>query len=308
MAKVYRKTKKYAKKRKVMRTYSASKSMRNPREFSDYGRKTFAGLPRSLGVKTSFHADPRLDPVSAIGGQTAGTVYQAYTYFDLLDMSKPLKPGFPSVCFPHATHHLAMGRIYQEFRYESTAIHVDLTLDVFDNQLLGGINHFPMQSVQLVCAIVPLSYMKTAGGIGHNIANTGVWNTGVDYYSALTSVPGSKTYVLAQNGNNKVQSFYAKTDAFAHSGSPVVGRFSMINSQLILLGNGDPIVTVTYPGAALGVEQNVLVMACRWKPTSNLDRFEVRASMRWDQNLTYRDLVPPIQYLVYPNGAEPDNL
>jgi len=310
MPKMYRKKAKTFRKRKFTSKYKTT--FAKPREYQDFNTKTMAGLPKKLAVKMPFHSDPKWYPAQPIVVVTPGQPTQSYIFIDLVQMDKFLNVGMAgNRAYWHSTHHQALTHLYQEFRYESTGVYAQFIFDSYHkgNPYTPTVDHplqtFPMESLHMVCAIVPLAYLRGSGGGQHTSNQAGEMFTNVDYFTMLSSHPGARTYAFARSGAQKVQSFYKKIDAYSHNGQPIIGTARQANN--IALTNpktGDIVSTVEWPTFVNDSEQMVLLIAFRWVPETKDDHFTVRASFRLDQNFVYQDLTPPIQLLSYTGDCD----
>lgn len=154
---------------------------------------------------------------------------------------------------------------------------------------------FQQPVLQLAWAPVPLNYLRKATGAGMAITDAGTLWIGVDYYSALTQMPGARNAVIPLTGDRTAVKGQMVIDGYDHDGSAM-----SIRSEVTWSGaaGSTPTITLYYPSD--GRAKNVFLFAFRTsgvKFTNITQDIHPRFCYKMENHLTFMDSVPPMPYI-----------
>lgn len=266
----------------------------------------FASLPPMMRLKTAWHADTNYSISIA---NNAASVYTGYFWIDPLRYDYAVnKVGVGADGTNNrgnrnwfGTEMEAMFFQYGEGRFRTHVLNAQFSLDytrIFTGTQTAATIASGQQPpfFQMVCASVPQSFIKQSSGVAHLVTDAGVFIAGgPDYYSALSKLPGSKSFVLPTDGSAQSQKNITMTiDAYEHTGSAQ----SIIATREWLPSNNFPTLAVTHPDPSA---RQVFLFACRFRQLTSagsiiLD-YGLRTAYRLDQHMEFVDKVPTWPYL-----------
>ena len=193
---------KYRKKR-TTRLVTRSSYVAKPGLNVGASSRFFAPLPYKMDVRTDWMADTRYEFPLGGGVNNQPRTENMYVFIDPLNMTNPVNNQAYNNMGNRYFWSADMGAmlaLYQEAVYRTHVLNMDLAADYTKTVPVDtpatSMDSTTEPSVLVACAQVPLSYIRRQDGALQTIANAGIPQTGVDYYSALTQSPGSKSGVM----------------------------------------------------------------------------------------------------------------
>jgi len=270
------------------------------------GARFFAGLPPMMRLKTSWHADTNYSITIA---NTAVSVFTGYFWIDPLRYDYAVnKAGVGADGTNNrgnrnwfGTEMESMFYQYSEGRFRTHVLNAQFCLDytrVFTGTHTAATIASGQQPpfFQMVCATVPQSFIRTSSGSASLVTDAGVFIAGgPDYYSALSKLPGAKSWVLPTDGSAQSQKNITMTiDAYEHTGSAQ----SIIVNREWLPAASFPTLSITHPDPSA---RQVFLFACRFRQLTSdasiILNYGLRSAFRLDQHMEFVDKVPTFPYL-----------
>jgi len=277
----------------------------NPKTAGTGTNKVFAPLPATLGAKIRFNSDPLWNPQGVTGmAVTPGIVSSSYLFLNVLDMStnSPTQRDYAPRAYWHNTEMAGLMALYQEFTQQMTYFRGNFHLDTWAQDPTAN----TMPAVQMVAAVVPLTYIKTTGLTSHIPSDSGTMFSGVDYYGMLTGMPGAQQCQLTPTGTSGPQSVSFKIDGWSHVEYELRGE-ATINNAFVDPNTAQVRTFIKFPPGDTLADQQVVLFAFRWLQYDH-NQFNIRANLTIDQHYRFSDKFPNTQYLTYNMGTEfPDN-
>lgn len=266
----------------------------------------FASLPPMMRLKTSWHADTNYSITIA---NTAVSVFTGYFWIDPLRYDYAVnKVGVGADGTNNrgnrnwfGTEMESMFFQYGEGRFRTHVLNAQFSLDytkVFTGTHTAATIASGQQPpfFQMVCAAVPQSFIRQSSGASHLVTDAGAFiSGGPDYYSALSKLPGAKSWILPTDGSAQSQKNITMTiDAYEHTGQAQ----SIIVSREWLPAATFPTLTATQPDPSA---RQVFLFACRFRQLTSdasiILNYGLRAAYRLDQHMEFVDKVPTWPYL-----------
>lgn len=263
----------------------------------------FAPLPYKMDVRTDWLADTRYEFILGGGVNNQPRTENMYVFIDPLNMTIPVNNQAYNVMGNRHFWSADMGAmlsLYQEAVFRTHVLNMDLAAD-YTKAVPAGTGAQPMAStteptILVACAQVPLSYLRRSDGSLMPIANAGIPQGGVDYYSALTQMAGAKSGTIAWGQSGSTWKSRLTIDGFAHNGVQQTITTSM-NWDPAAPGNV-PAVTYAYPNPG---QRNVFLIAIRvrYNPVTDIvQTVHIRASFKLEQHLVLQDKYPAFPYIL----------
>jgi hypothetical protein len=263
----------------------------------------FAPLPYKMDVRTDWMADTRYEFVLGGGVNNQPRTENMYVFLDPLNMTNPVNNQAYNNMGNRYFWSADMGAmlaLYQEAVFRTHVLNMDLAAD-YTKAVTAGTGAQPMASttepsVLVACAQVPLTYIRRTDGALQTIANAGIPQQGVDYYSALTQSPGAKSGVVGWGQGATTWKSRLTIDGYAHNGVQQTITSSMAWDPAAQ-GN-TPVVTHAYPNPG---QRNVFLIAIRvrYNPVADITQtVHVRASFKLEQHLVLQDKYPAFPYIL----------
>jgi len=263
----------------------------------------FAPLPYKMDCRTDWMADTRYELGLGGGVNNQPRTECFYVFIDPLNMTNPVNnQAYNNVGNRYfwSADMGAMLSLYQEAVYRTHVLNLEMTAD-YTKAVDAGTGAQPMAStteptIHVACAQVPLSYIRRQDGALQTIANAGVPQIGVDFYSALTQTPGAKDGLIGWGQAATAYKTRLTIDGFAHNGVQQTVTSSMAWDPAAQ-GNL-PVVTNAFPNPG---QRNVFLIAwrIRYNPVADITQtVHVRASFKLEQHLVLQDKYPAFPYIL----------
>lgn len=270
------------------------------------GTRFFPALPQRLQLKVPFYADTKMNTnifTAAQNSNGGGYTNCFYWFIDPLDMSRDqLSLGHQASTKFYSAALPKLLTLYAEGQYRTHHLSMELTGEYFRQigSTTATTNETYTQAepnIHFACAPVSLTYLRNSVGSQHVITDAGTIYSGVDYYSALTQMPGSKSFLIPTSGQRTPIRTSMIIDGFAHDGTSQSVR-STITWSPQTAGNPPSIPTpvITYPNIQL---RNVYLFAVRVRGiyyANVIQTASVRMSLNLEQHMTFIDPYPQYPY------------
>jgi len=263
-----------------------------------------------LRLKTAWQADTQYDIIVSNPGQA---IYTGYFWIDPLRYDYAVNRFGVGVDGTNSrgnrnwfgTEMESMFYQYSEGRFRTHVLNVQLSADYFRNFTPALAANAVQQTLtplvlQFVCATVPQSFIRTSAAAASLVTDAGaVIMNGPDYYSALSKMPGAKSFILPTDGSANTQKNLTMTiDGYEHTGSCQ----SIIATRTWAPANAAPTLTVTHPDPPA---RQVFLFAFRFRQLSSneaVTSLGIRAAFRMDQHMEFCDKVSSWPYLLTGNA------
>lgn len=266
-----------------------------------YSTRFFPAIPNKMNAMVPLYADCRylMDMANSGSDNTSQASCQYFfidpTNFDR-DVSNPStnaqghKNWFSNIFRP------LMG-VYAESIIRTSVLKFEVTAEWAKRYSAaattnGEINGFQTPLIQLAYAPVPLSYIRKSSGGQMAITDAGTLWTGVDYFSALTQMPGARNHVIPLTGDRPSVKGSMKIDGYEHDGAAMVIRSDVTWNAT---AGSSPQIALWWPGDSR--QRNVFFFAfrlCGLRYAHISQEILGRFCFKMDQHLTFQDSIPPM--------------
>lgn len=251
--------------------------------------KFYPGLSQNLYQMCEALADSRytFDTFDTIPAQCK------FSVIDTVNLSLPINAIGPTGSGKNWYYNQLINNLntYQEARLKMTKFSIDMSVDC--QTTIGSSTAIsPTDRLDVALAVVPLAYIRTTTGVVYSLSDIGSWDSGVDYYSALTHMRGAKFFSLTTDGSksNMKATFYI--DGLAHN-----GVYQTVTSKITWIPTAQqPDATLSWPSSS---ERQVILIAIRYKTHNNsstINEMNVRYSLRCQNSYHFTDIVPVWPY------------
>lgn len=269
-----------------------------------YSTRFFPALPNKMNAMVPLYADCRYMLTFAnAGGENTSQASCHYFFVDPTnfdrDVSNPSTNAAGHQFWFSNIFRPLMG-VYSEAIIRTSVLKFEVTAEATKRYGTTATTNPELNStqtplLQLAYAPVPLSYIRKAAGGQMAITDAGTVWTGVDYFTALTQMPGARNHVIPLTGDRGSVKGSMKIDGYEHDGAAMV-----IRSDVTWNANAgsSPQITLWWPGDTR--QRNVFLFAfrvCGLKFTNISQEILARFAYKMDNHLTFQDCVPPMPFI-----------
>lgn len=270
-----------------------------------YSTRFFPSFPTKMNVMVPLYADTRYPfPFANSGSDGEALTTCNFFFLDPLNFDRQISDnGHDANKNWFSPIMKQLFTVFGEGRVRTSVLKYEITCEYSKTYGLSPtsteVNFLYEPVVQLACASVPLNYLKKNSGSQFAITDAGQLWLGVDYFSALTQMPGAKVYQIPISGDRKAQKGQLIIDGYDHDGSA-----QLIRSTVTWSGTGGPTTptaNITYPPTET---RNVFLFAFRTRGIkyNNCSQIMIpRFSLKLETHMTFVDSLPPMPFVT--NGV-----
>lgn len=266
-----------------------------------YSTRFFPALPNKMNAMIPLFADCRyICPFANSGNDNTSVATCNFFFIDPTNFDRAVaNPSTGAVGHQYWFSNIfkpLMG-VYSESIIRTSVLKFDMTAEwakrygaaATSNAELNGLQ---TPVVQLAYASVPLGYIRKSTGAQMVINDAGELWTGVDYYAALTQMPGARNVVIPVSGDRPSVKGQLKIDGYDHDGAAMVIRSDVTWNPT---AGSSPSITVGWPSDTR--QRNVFlfaIRACGLKFANIPQEIVARFCFKLEEHLTFQDSIPPM--------------
>lgn len=270
-----------------------------------YSTRFFPSFPNKMNVMVPLYNDCRYPfPIANSGNDGEALTTCNFFFLDPLNFDRQVSDnGHDANKYWFSPIMKQLFTVYGEARVRTSVLKYEVTCE-YSRRIGAAPSPSEVSSryepvVQLACASVPLNYLKKSAGSQFAITDAGqLWGF-VDYFAALTQMPGAKTFQIPITGDRQAQKGQLVIDGYDHDGTAQI-----IRSTITWAGTGGPTTptaTIAYP---VTETRNVFLFAFRTRGMkfANVEQVIIpRFAFKLETHMTFVDSVPPMPYVT--NGV-----
>lgn len=309
MAKGYSKMRRTGKYQRRKRTNARVTNSLRPRAgLNTMSLRFFPKLPNRMQVAIPSYGDTIYNMFAGVGAIFSDNARAAYFWIDAINPELFIGAlAGASRRYMFSPQFKQLMTLYGEARLRTTVLNYEFSGEFSKTYGAAATpqelayEHNPQ--FHLAVCTVPLSYLKDSAGAQHTVIQAGSLFFDMDYYSAVSQLPGCKTYVIPLTGDRPPIKGSCIVDGYEHTGSTIVANSAVTwPAQGIGFPTVVPTSIITYNQ---GTQRNVILIAMRIRGVSIGNTSQVvqlRASYKMDQHYTLVDPMP-LQPVVPAVGA-----